>query len=174
MMSYPNWFGPKRSLQHPDLRLLAEVSQEAGVDLKIIVLQRNAKDILESELLNRHWDKWVTGGMVELVRTLMDNTFVMVGQLRLIDRRFWRCVNLLDGGRVSVAFPSFVHDSFSKDNRWLWQTMIETVRAPGAPHLSNTSTLTSQFPGWIQQLSFATSLLADVCSSASSGDGCLD
>ena len=39
MMSYPNFGGDEKSLHHPDVRELALLCEEAGVDLRILVLQ---------------------------------------------------------------------------------------------------------------------------------------
>lgn len=53
-ISYPNAHGPEKSLQYPDLQMLAEVAEDEGVDLRIIYLQRSAKALMISNIIHRH------------------------------------------------------------------------------------------------------------------------
>ena len=39
MMSYPNFGGNDKSVHHPDVRILAQLFEEAGADLQVLVLQ---------------------------------------------------------------------------------------------------------------------------------------
>ena len=40
MLSYPNYAPPDKGLKHPNLRLLAAASEEAGADLRVVVSAR--------------------------------------------------------------------------------------------------------------------------------------
>lgn len=48
MMSYPNYNGLHKSLDHPDISVMAAAAEAAGIDLRVLVLQRNAQEILRS------------------------------------------------------------------------------------------------------------------------------
>lgn len=50
MESFPNFSGHDKVLQYPDLRLLAEISEAEGVDLRFVYLKRSAKEILASTI----------------------------------------------------------------------------------------------------------------------------
>lgn len=56
-LSYPNNNGPSKELAYPDLRILAEIAEEEGVDLRIIYLQRSAKDLIRSNVIHRGFHK---------------------------------------------------------------------------------------------------------------------
>jgi hypothetical protein len=53
---YPNFNGPNKPLQHPDLVLLAKVAEHADIDLRIVYLRRDALDLLRSDL-----GRWAAG-----------------------------------------------------------------------------------------------------------------
>lgn len=46
VMSYPNYGGDNKVFQYLDLTMLAQAAEEAGVDLRLVYLQRSAKAIL--------------------------------------------------------------------------------------------------------------------------------
>lgn len=48
MQSFPNYHGRNKALQYPDVRMLAEVAEAEGVDLRVIFLKRDAEQILGS------------------------------------------------------------------------------------------------------------------------------
>ncbi|CAM9391429.1 unnamed protein product, partial [Phaeothamnion confervicola] len=47
-LSFPSFFGADKPLQHVDVRLLARVAEEAGADLRVLLLHRDAGDALRS------------------------------------------------------------------------------------------------------------------------------
>ena len=53
MMSYPNFGEPNKVLHHPDMQTLAMMSEEAGADLRILAVQRDARDTLVSTAVHR-------------------------------------------------------------------------------------------------------------------------
>lgn len=86
MMSYPNYGGPNKAIRHPDVHLLARLAEEAGVDLRVVVIIRDPTSVMVSTTINRQFNKF----HVQL-RMLADNQAVLLQQLREIDRRFWAC-----------------------------------------------------------------------------------
>jgi hypothetical protein len=44
MLSYPNYDGPGREVQNPNMHLLAAVAEAAGLDFRVLVLQRPAEE----------------------------------------------------------------------------------------------------------------------------------
>merc|ERR1712113_359585 len=88
-MSYPNFIhGPERSLRKPDLHLLASLCEEAGIDLRILVLNRQAEQIFHSTITNRQFSR-----AMKQTSMLLDNAFSLYGQLAIIDKAFVKCVN---------------------------------------------------------------------------------
>eukprot|EP00750_Incisomonas_marina_P023655 INCI5049.6.p1 GENE.INCI5049.6~~INCI5049.6.p1 ORF type:complete len:289 (-),score=57.53 INCI5049.6:69-935(-) len=81
MMSYPNFGGPLKVLQHPNIRLLAELAEKAGVDLRIIVMLRDPLALLASTVLKRHFVESAEIGMEVLLR----NFEILVQQLVMLD-----------------------------------------------------------------------------------------
>lgn len=55
MSSYPRHSGPNKAFQYLDFRLLAEVAEAEGVDLRLIYLKRSMKDMLISTTVHRHF-----------------------------------------------------------------------------------------------------------------------
>ena len=93
MMSYPTLGGPDKVLHRPDVRVLAELAEEAGVDLRVVVLQRNALDILMSTTIHRKF-----GSDTHEASVLADNALALAAQLRAVDSAFFECVDLAARG----------------------------------------------------------------------------
>ncbi|CAN0408704.1 unnamed protein product [Laminaria digitata] len=53
LTSYPSGLGPDKALRYLDLRMLAEVAEEEGVDLRVLYLRRSAKDLLIANTIHR-------------------------------------------------------------------------------------------------------------------------
>ena len=51
--SYPSGIGPNKALNYLDLRLLAEVAEEEGVDLRVLYLRRSAKQMIIADTVHR-------------------------------------------------------------------------------------------------------------------------
>lgn len=132
MLSYPNFqMWRSKSLDHPDLFTLAYMAEQTGVDFRVIVLLRDAKDILESDL-RRHFG-WELEG-----RILIDNAAILHNQLLSIDRKFFTCIEYEKMGHFNTqekdAFRKFIHPALDAP---LFDTMMSKVR----PH--NTSEVKS-------------------------------
>jgi hypothetical protein len=86
MLSYPNFGGASKALNHPDAFLLAALAENAGLDLRVFVLSRNTADVLRS-VSSRNF-----GGEQE-ARILASNAESIYTQLSLLDRRFLLCID---------------------------------------------------------------------------------
>ena len=53
--SYPDGHPPDKVLKYVDLRMLAEVAEEEGVDLRVIYLKRPVKDLIIADTVHRHF-----------------------------------------------------------------------------------------------------------------------
>jgi hypothetical protein len=85
MLSYPNLNGMDKSLNHPDAFALSAIAESVGLDFRVVVLQRSAAAILRST------ERRAFGG-IEEPRILIDNAAALYTQLKLLDRRFYHCV----------------------------------------------------------------------------------
>ena len=66
---------------------LATAAEAAGVDLRILLLQRPAKDILISTTVKRHF-----GNPMHEMLVLSDNAATLHSELEALDPAFFRCV----------------------------------------------------------------------------------
>ena len=114
MMSYPNGAGEDRTLHHPDVHLLSRLAESAAVDLRLLVLQRDASSILTSTVIHREFD----GSAFHESLILSDAAFALQGQLSMLDQEFYHCA--LYGGEEMVfdtwsnrALANFVHPAFA-------------------------------------------------------------
>ena len=121
MLSYPNYGDPHKALNHPDVSVIARLAELVGLDFRIIVLQRSADEILTSTTKNRRF-----GGPKE-GRILSDNAASLYAQLKLLDSKFFHCLNYHDlnslSDNKSRDFIEFTHP-FIKS---LLPKMLETV-----------------------------------------------
>ena len=53
--SYPDGHPPDKVLKYVDLRMLAEVAEEEGVDLRVLYLQRPVKELIIADTVHRHF-----------------------------------------------------------------------------------------------------------------------
>lgn len=129
-MSYPNFIhGPERSLRRPDVTLLANIAEEAGADLRILVLRRDAPGIYHSTVTHRHF----MPGLPQ-VMMLIDNAHSLFGQLMSIDPSFVRCISNYgtdpDVKTRGLELASFVHPAFTKEKAGLWQRLLGKIHKP--------------------------------------------
>ena len=126
MMSYPNFGGNDKSIHHPDVRFIAKIAEQAGVDLRILVLQRHAKQILVSTTIHRHFGK-----LNHQAHVLADNAMVLHGQLSALDGSFFECVRTKSLGRARWdEVASFLLPGYSS-KATLSSDMFGVIR-PGA------------------------------------------
>lgn len=55
--SYPVGWGPNKVMKYLDLRMLAEVAEEKGVDFRVLYLQRSVKDMIIANTVHRSFQK---------------------------------------------------------------------------------------------------------------------
>lgn len=57
MLSYPNFTGGDKVFRYIDLRMVAELAEAEGVDLRVVYLQRSARDIMIANTIHRDFQK---------------------------------------------------------------------------------------------------------------------
>jgi len=169
MMSYPNFNGPDKALQRPDIQLLAQLAELAEVDLRVLVLLRPAEQILASTVDNRHFETENREGLF-----LADNAQALNLQLSRIDPEFMMCFDPYD--RVDSVFSTsgklrlggFLHPTFNTtdEGKKAWLDEIGVIR-PGDP-TNITAQEESQAGGFqtvlgklVQEMSSTTSFCSD-------------
>ena len=137
MLSYPDSMSLNRALNHPDVFTMSMLAEISNLDLRILVIQRDAKDILRStskKMTSRF------GGNVE-PETLIANAEALYTQLKMLDRSFYHCVHYTKLASLNKAqsqkMADFLHPTIMKD---AWQYMIEAVKYP-----NETSTSTPDY-----------------------------
>ena len=55
--SYPDGWGPKKVMKYLDLRMLAEVAEEEGVDFRVLYLRRSVHDMINANTVHRNFQK---------------------------------------------------------------------------------------------------------------------
>lgn len=77
MMSYPNFKGPCRHLQYPDINSLYTACHEAGVWCEHILIYREAHEIIKSTTINRNFSLT----QLQQIKTMTIMLDVIHGQL---------------------------------------------------------------------------------------------
>lgn len=121
MMSYPNFGGSLKPIRHPDVALLAQLAEAAGVDLRVVVIIRDPVKVMVSTTVNRHFNSFALQ-----VRILRDNQMVLLQQLREIDPQFRVCHNY--DGDIAITCRA-LGDAFGLVNRWDLCGNMEQLRA---------------------------------------------
>eukprot|EP01034_Spumella_vulgaris_P026448 gene26448-33027_t len=99
MLSYPNFNGRHKSLDHPDAYTLALMAESAGLDFRVLVLQRDAADIIASTAKRGFGGALGAAGEPKI---LIDNAAVLYSQLALLDPAFIHCVQYKTLGNLSA------------------------------------------------------------------------
>jgi len=90
-MSYPNFGGKFKAFQHPDVVSIALAAEEAGVDLQVVVLNRDAEKIMVSTTVHRHF-----GGSRQL-NVLEPVAYALLQQLQMLEPDYiTACANFGD------------------------------------------------------------------------------
>eukprot|EP01036_Dinobryon_divergens_P028574 gene28574-37538_t len=155
MFSYPNYNGRFKSLDHPDIYQLGLLAEQAGMDYRVLVLQRNGLDILKSV------DRRNFGTKVdEEPKILIDNAAALHAQLFLLDPRFYYCLqyeHLYDLTENSSTNSSSSHDTTAAERernnviRFLHPTTLsggifEEINSSVEPR--TLLAITNKTPGW--------------------------
>ena len=109
--SYPNFGGPLKHLHHPDMRQLAQLCEEARVDLRVVVMLRDALSILRSTNRRRMGgSSWSEASVLAL------NADVLAGQIHMISPDFIMCCELDQLGsqeRTWDVLAPFLHSNLT-------------------------------------------------------------
>jgi len=143
MYSYPNYNGKFKSLDHPDIYQLGLLAEQAGVDYRVLVLQRNGMDVLKSV------DRRDFGKGDEEPKILVDNAAVLHAQLALLDSRFYYCLQY--EALNDLKKPSAVQDredlvNFLHPRNLAGETfdlMLQQIRPPSKSHRSLSSLISN-------------------------------
>lgn len=99
MMSYPNFSGRYKTVTRPNLVTLAAMCEQAGIDLRVIFLSRDPRNIIRSTVDNRHFGGYGPQGEPHEIAHLTANMYTLNGQLAGIDKDF-----------ISFCFDEENHD----------------------------------------------------------------
>jgi len=86
MMSFPNFLGPDRAIQNPDIHALAKVAEDAGIDLRIVLLVRHPTSAVRSAM-KRNFEPDV----MHAIKKYTSSLALLSAQLNLIDPSFIAC-----------------------------------------------------------------------------------
>jgi hypothetical protein len=106
MLSYPSGPAFHKVMDRPDMHVLAALGEAAGLDVRFIVLLRDAASILQSTIDRRHF-----GGNMQ-PQVLIANAESMHTQLTLVSPAFYRCLHydkLLTGALNTSELHKFLH-----------------------------------------------------------------
>ncbi|CAM9772545.1 unnamed protein product [Discosporangium mesarthrocarpum] len=121
-MSFPNFGGGDKAIKHVNMRVLAALAEEKGVDLRIVYLQRDSAEILRSTVLHRNFADYMREA-----RILLLNAEAMFTAFHLIDPAFVECFQYAELGEAwqHERIASFIGPS-PDSAAWLQQTMETT------------------------------------------------
>mmetsp|Transcript_9463 Transcript_9463/g.10782 ORF Transcript_9463/g.10782 Transcript_9463/m.10782 type:complete len:177 (-) Transcript_9463:266-796(-) len=98
--SYPCFSGEDKALQKPDVVKLAKLSEDAGVDFRVVLLQRKTEELVISDIWHRHFNSRHPKLYEE--RVLENNAASLYAQISTLDPRFYSCTHFNDHGFSSV------------------------------------------------------------------------
>ena len=148
---------------------MAVLAEQAGIDFRVLVLQRNGLEILKSV------DRRDFGQAEEEPKILVDNAAALYAQLALLDRKFFHCLHY---ERLNNFTPKskkelidFLHPENMKDIMTQMLTQIRpsktTLAAANSSHLlpdkSLNDTHNSHFDYYSFQLDARLALINDLC-----------
>uniref|UniRef100_A0A7S3LMY4 Uncharacterized protein n=1 Tax=Aplanochytrium stocchinoi TaxID=215587 RepID=A0A7S3LMY4_9STRA len=114
-ISYPNFGGRCRRWQIPDVRILAEMFESQGVDFRVVVLVRDALDLLISNAVHRKWERWSVIAP-QYISILNDN--ILKSQLLRLDPNFFRCIDYDNLPDIPVELGEFLNIDNQMGSDW--------------------------------------------------------
>jgi hypothetical protein len=133
MISYPNYDDIiTKPIDHPDLIPLAAAAEAANIDLRIVILIRNAYDTLYSALSRNFGENYETA-------ILIDNASLLNNQISMLDPRYFICIEYEKWKEYSAsqlkAMGEFLHPRLDE------KTMIAMVsKIDFRTHIQNNQT----------------------------------
>ena len=97
--SYPEYTGNYKAVQRPSVLLLARMAEEAGIDFRVVVLQRRVQNLVYSDTVHRRFNRFEP--YLKEERILENNAASLYVELAAIDRRFYSCSDFDD---VSLSY----------------------------------------------------------------------
>jgi hypothetical protein len=82
MMSYPNFNKGLKPINYPDVFVMAMTAERYGIDFRVLVLQRTGADVMRSTARRGFSNP----------KVLIDNAAALLGQLKLLDPKFYHCI----------------------------------------------------------------------------------
>jgi hypothetical protein len=134
--SYPfHRDGPRAIFEHPDVGMLAQLAEDAGVDIRFLVTTRNADSMLQSDVSHRHF---CTGddAMERQADYLAHNARVLKTQLERIDKGFFVHSNFDELPAVADDLRDFYETKLSLP-RGAWQDRAHHVYARHSKHAAS-------------------------------------
>ena len=102
--------GTHKAMDHPDVHTLALMAESAGLDFRVLVLQRNAAEILKSVAKREFGGPLGAAGEPKI---LIENAAALYTQLALIDSSFYRCIQYNRLGNLTAeernGLATFLH-----------------------------------------------------------------
>lgn len=124
MLSYPDTNSINRVLNHPDMFTLSMLSERSRLDFRVLVVLREAKDILRSASKK----STLRFGADNEPETLIANAEALYTQLKLIDKSFYHCVYYKQLTTLSkpqtTKLIDFLHPVIMKST---WPLMVQKV-----------------------------------------------
>ena len=126
MLSYPNFVGPLRDIQNPDLHVLAAVAEAADLDLRVLVIQRPAADSWRS-FHDRFYSPQSLMGMANSAAELYS-------QLHQVHPSFYFCVKYqalkTEKEQFQAALAQFLHPAVAGNNGKIINAMMSGIALP--------------------------------------------
>lgn len=137
-LSFPNKYGPGKVQAHPDLRVLTEMSEEEGVDLRFLYLQRSAWDLTVANTNHRKFHMFLRGRHIiddrpvertflEYMHITLTNIAVLGSMLEELGSEFIIChkFSSLGDGSQAKAVAEFLAPSVEVA-RYLESAILES------------------------------------------------
>ena len=131
MLSYPNGPSPHKTLDRPDMFVLAALAETASLDIRFLVILRSAEAALHSTMDNRHF-----GSMEPQI--LVSNAEAMYAQMQQLSSAFYKCVNYEDLVYTGLntaqkhTLIDFLHPAVISHNSSLLDAMLYEVEKHGS------------------------------------------
>jgi len=131
-MAYPILGTYAEGLHRPDVHQLARLAELAGVDLRILVTIRAAAAL---EMPHEQFQNAMQHGHVAYAVELIDEAFVLAGQLALIDPAFTHCADIFSPTGVMKRGAK---NTYPKLGHFLFPTLVDPAGEPWATMLHST------------------------------------
>eukprot|EP00040_Diaphanoeca_grandis_P043510 m.9514 g.9514 ORF g.9514 m.9514 type:complete len:464 (+) comp7785_c0_seq1:300-1691(+) len=105
MQSYPNFRQGCKRWQFPDMRVMAEIFEEFGIDFRILVLDRSALNLMLANVVHRKFGSWTA--LSKMYSDILNN-HMLDEQLERLDPMFYACMDFDGLPRIQTNLDSFL------------------------------------------------------------------